>query len=361
MTELLDRRALNRATLHRQLLLNRSGLRVTAAVEHLAGLQAQTPHTWYVGLWSRLDGFNAGDAAQALQDRRLVRLAAMRGTIHLLTAADAAWLRAATQPVFDRDLAANTLHGKALSRLDLAEVAAHGRRLLAGGKPLSNKDLGAALHEHFPDCPPASLVYAVRGTVPLVQVPPRGLWGRSGPIAHTTLEVKPGPWSPQLMVGRYLAAFGPASVKDVQAWCGLTRLKEIVTGMPLATFRDSHGQVLYDLPDAPRPGPDVPAPPRFLYDFDNLLLSYAERSRVLTDGFFARRYEPHGPVPQLLLLDGFTAGDWKLLRDKDSARLAVTFYRRPSKKDTEAVVAEGAALLQFLAPGADHEVSTGTG
>lgn len=368
MTKMLDRRALNRATLERQLLLQRSAMSVPDAVERLVGLQAQTPHTWYVGLWSRLDGFTPEAAADLLADHSLVRMVLMRSTIHLVTPDDARALRPLIQPVLDRDLYRNQTHGKPIAGVDMTTLTADAHELLASAA-LTNKQLGEQLAERWPGRSTASLVYAVRNQLPLVQVPPRALWGRSGAIAHTTADAwlgpdRTAPISLARMIERYLGAFGPASVKDMQVWSGLTRLREIVEGMrdALVVFRDESGQELFDLPDAPRPDSDTPAPPRFLYDFDNLLLSYADRSRVITGGHGHSNYRAQRTIPQILLVDGFTAGDWSIERTRDAATLTVRPYDRPfPAADAAQIAAEGRALLAFTDPDAStREVAFGT-
>ncbi|TWF78740.1 winged helix DNA-binding protein [Pseudonocardia hierapolitana] len=355
MTQVLGPRALNRATLARQFLLERTTRPVPDVVEHLVGLQAQTPHTWYVGLWSRIARFRPEAAADRLADRTLVRIALMRSTIHLVTAADAHGLRAAVQPVLDRDLLHNQLHGAAVRGLDLEEVVAAARPLLAE-KARTSRELGGLLQARWPDRPAAGLAYAVRNRLPLVQVPPRGLWGRSGPIAHTSTEawLGEGPgFSPETLVLRYLAAFGPATVADVQTWSGLTLLREVMTPMRsrLHVFRDEHGRELYDLPDAPRPDPDTPAPVRFLYDFDNLLLSHADRTRVCTDEFRRAFVRRSGPVPGAVLVDGFTAAHWTLTRDRDGATLEVHPHRPLTPDEAAAVEAEATGVLAFMTAG----------
>ncbi|MFD1147338.1 winged helix DNA-binding domain-containing protein [Saccharothrix hoggarensis] len=361
MTPVLSRRALGRATLARQFLLARTDRTVPEVVSHLVGLQAQTPHTWYTGLWSRVAGFTPDQAADLLVDRRLVRIALMRSTLHLVVAEDALALRPVVQPALGRDLFRNHTHGRDMRGLDVDAVVAAGRALLAE-KPRTNKELGALLHERWPERTPAALAYAIRCLVPLVQVPPRGVWGRSGATAHTPVETwlgAPVAEAPSVddVVLRYLAAFGPATVKDVQTWSGLTRLREVVERLPLLRLRDEDGQELFDLPDAPRPDEDVPAPARFLYDYDNILLSHADRRRVVTADVRARNYDPHGPVPQFFLFDGVTAGDWKLHRTKEVATLELRPFHRLSTMDE--VEREGAGLLAFLAPDAPkHEVRT---
>ncbi|WP_433323430.1 winged helix DNA-binding domain-containing protein [Spirillospora sp. CA-294931] len=369
MTAMISRRGLNRATLERQLLLRRATMPVVEAVERLAGLQAQTPHSWYFGFASRLDGVRPEDAAEALTGRRLVRLALMRSTIHLVSARDCLWLRPLVQPVLDRDLFRNHTHGKPVEGLDMDELTAAARPLLEE-RPLTSKQLGALLAEHgrsagWGDRAPASLAYAARNRMALVQVPPRGVWGKSGPIAHTTAESWLGaPLATDAaldeMVLRYLAAFGPATVADVQTWSGLTRLREVTDRLRprLAVFTDEQGRELLDLPDAPRPDPDVPAPPRLLYDFDNLLLSHADRSRFITEQHLERKYAQRRPVPGFLLVDGFTGGEWTIDLGRDAAVLTLRPFGTPPEATAAALTEEAARTLEFAAPGvADRRVT----
>jgi hypothetical protein len=358
----LDLRRLNRATLARQLLLRRSEAPPLEVVEHLVGLQAQTPHTWYVGLWSRVAGCRPEDVADLLTSRRAVRIALMRSTIHLVSAADALLLRPLVQPALDRDLFQNNAYGRWMRGLDTDAVVRAGRELLAE-KPLSPAELGAALHERWPGTDAAALAYAVRNLLPVVQLPPRGVWGRSGRTVHAPLEdwvgAPVGGGSPETLVLRYLAAYGPATVQDLQTWCGLTKLGEVVDGLRPRLVELAGGYL--DLPDAPRPDPETPAPVRFLYDFDNLLLSHRDRSRFVTDGFRTKAVTPHGPVPRPVLVDGVTAAVWTLTttgrRAPDrTATLTVRTFDPLSDADAEAVTAEGRGLLGFLEPDATHEV-----
>jgi hypothetical protein len=277
----------------------------------------------------------------------------MRGTIHLVTVADAAALRPLVEPMIIRGT--DAAFGKYLRDLDLAPVVRDGRALL-DGQPMTFSELGRRLAALYPGRDPAALAQAVRARAPLVQVPPRGVWGRSGTAAHTTFEtwtgrgLDPAP-DVEAMVRRYLGAFGPATVADVQTWCGLTRLAEVLDRMrpELVTFTDERGRELFDLPDAPRPGPDVPAPTRFLYDFDNLLLSHADRSRVVT-GSYVRQVYPDNVMPRLILIDGFTAASWTVGAVKGAAVLTIRPFSRLSKKDMAAIEAEGLPLLGFLYP-----------
>ena len=181
----LDWRALNRATLARQSLLERSTMPVEQMLERLVGMQAQTPHTAYVGLWSRIEGFRAQELSDRLVDRSVVRMALMRSTIHLVTARDAWDLRRLLQPVLDRMQRGQ--FGRRLEGVDTDAVVAMGRAFV-DERPRSFKELGDHLLTRWPDRERMALEQAVRTGVPLVQVPPRGLWGRSGPIAHTSIE-----------------------------------------------------------------------------------------------------------------------------------------------------------------------------
>jgi len=325
--EVLSRDALNRALLDRQLLLRRAPLpegearagRVIGTVEHLAGLQAQAPFPPYYGLWSRLEGFRPEDLAGLLLDRSVVRIALMRGTIHLVSAPDCLLLRPLVQPVLDR---AVTVLGRQLEGVDRAALAAAGRDLLEQ-RPLTFSELGAQLAQRWPGCPVNALAQTVRAAVPLVQVPPRAVWGRAGQAAHTTAEswlgrpLETGATLDQL-VTRYLAAFGPATVRDIQAWSGLTRLGEVVNRLRpgLRAFRDEQGAELFDLPDAPRPAPDTPAPVRLVAEFDNLILSHADRTRVITDEHRRTVIHGGGMVEATFLVDGFVAGLWRVERGR---------------------------------------------
>lgn len=323
------------------------------AVEHLVGLQAQEPADPYVGLLARLDGFRAADLADLLLARAAVRMVLMRSTIHLATARDALWLRPLVQPVITRELYG--AWGRRVATMDVGAVVAAGRAVLADG-PLRPAQLGARLAERWPDQDPQALAYAVRCMAPLVQVPPRGVWGASGAPTHADAEVwlgRPLAAAPSLeeLVLRYLAAFGPASVADVQTWSRLTGLRAVLDGLRprLRTFADERGRELVDVPDGPLPDPDTPAPPRFLPYYDNVSLSHGDRARIISEQD-RRRF----PDARAVLVDGFVGASWRLERDGDGdgATLVVTPLR--PLPDADAVAAEGARLLAFLAPDADR-------
>jgi hypothetical protein len=364
MPDTLSARALNRALLDRQLLLRREPLpgaarpradRVIETVEHLVGLQAQAPFPPYYGLWSRLDGFRPGDLAELLLARKVVRIGLMRGTIHLVSADDCLRLRPVLQHVLERGLRANL--GRQLTDIDRAALAAAGRALVED-RPMTFSEIGGALAPRWPQYPPNALAQGVRALVPLVQVPPRAVWGQAGQAAHTSAEAWLGrplaaSASPDQVVLRYLAAFGPATVADAQAWSGLTGLREVVGRLEprLRTFRDAQGRELFDLPDAPRPGPDTPAPVRLVAEFDNLILSHADRARVISEPDRQRLYTKNGIFPGTVLIDGFVRGMWRVTTTRRTPVLTIELFGEAGGRDRDAVTAEGERLLEFAAPG----------
>jgi hypothetical protein len=355
--DVLSDRALNRATLERQLLLHRSDRSVLDAVHHLVGLQAQLPLNPYLALWSRLEEFEPDGLAQHLLDRDVVRIVLMRGTIHLVTADDCLELRNLVQPVLDGELARHADHAATLRGLDLAPVLAFARPFLA--EPRTGPELRAALAERFPEVDAAALALACRNHLALVQVPPRGLWGRSGQVTITTAEAwlgRPLVERPSIdeVVVRYLGAFGPASVADISTWSRLTGMREVVDRLlpRLRTFRTESGRELFDLPDAPRPDPDVVAPPRFLPEYDNLLLSHADRGRFVSEDDRRQLSAGDRAVRGAVLSDGRLRGTWRVEADG----LMIDHLGRLTKKATAALGAEGRRLLRLLAPDAGREV-----
>ena len=330
-------------------------------------LRAQAPLAPYVGLWTRLACFGHQELKDLLTERAVVRAHLMRNTVHLLTAEDFVSFRPLFQPLMDRGLAGN--FGRNLVGVDLAELQVSAAALLSR-EALTRVEIGRRLAVSWPEHDPASLAYAATHLLHLVQVPPRGLWGESGQAAWFLgaawldgLSVSPpDPARPEYareqLVLRYLAAYGPASVHDIQAWSGLSRLREVTErlqhgvgqqGTRLRTFTGPDGGQLLDLPDAPRSGPkdpDVPAPPRFLPEYDNLLLSYAERSRVIPH----RRPVPlppgNGATGGTLLVDGFWQANWKIVK----GTLEIQPFIWLSAADMAAIAAEGERLLGFAAP-----------
>src|ERR671933_1108518 len=357
----LTLRELNRATLERQMLLRRWKLSAAEAIDYLVGMQAQAPNPPYIGLWTRLEGFHPDELACLITDRRAVRIALMRNTVHLVSARDCLKLRPLVQPVLDRGVYVNRTYRAGIEEMDIEALVATGRALLEE-RPRTAKELGELLRERWPDRDAASLARAIRHLVPLVQVPPRGVWGKSGQATHTTAEAwlgRPLDPNPSLeeMVVRYLGAFGPATVKDVQTWSGLTRLGEVVERLRarLRTFRDGHGRELFDLPDAARPDPNTPSPPRFLPQFDNLILSHADRTRIIAEEYRKVIASRNGMVPATVLVDGFVRGTWKTGRTSGKATLVIEPFESLSKEDRDALSEEGRRLVRFVAEPEDTE------
>jgi hypothetical protein len=351
LTRVLSARELNRALLERQLLLRRESRPAAEVIERLVGLQAQEPRDPYVALWSRIDGFRPEELEDLIAGREAVRMTLMRGTIHLFTARDALALRPPLAGVPERLFRSGSPFGRRLGDADVEEIGAAGRVLLEQ-EPRMRAELRQLLGERWPDRDAEAMAHAVAYLLPLVQIPPRGLWSRSGRATLTTLEAwlgRPldGDSAPDRVVLRYLAAFGPASTKDVAAWSGLTRVREIMDRLRsgLRTFRDENGVELFDLPEAPLPDPGTPAPVRFLPEYDNVFLAHADRLRIGDPedrprlGFGDSRF--FSPV----LIGGFIRAVWR----HEDGTLLVKPARRLSKRDAAAVEAEGRRFLRFLA------------
>ena len=352
----LSLQEINRATLSRQMLLGREDVSAYEAVNRLAGLQAQVPNPPYIGLWSRLHGFERGDLTGLIEDRRVVRSSMMRATLHLMTVEDYLLLRPAIQPALDRSL--RSIAGKRLEGLDLDRLVSAARTMVEE-EPSTSKDLQGRLLEMEQDRDPSALAYLVRMRLPLVQTPPAGTWGKGG-SPHFAL---PEPWlgarladpgeSLRALVLRYLAAFGPAGARDFQTWSGLTGAKALLQELrpELVEFRDEDGNELFDLPDAPLPPADSPAPPRFVAEYDNLVLSHADRRRVIADGDRKAVFLSAARVRATILVDGFVAGTWRIEKTKKSAALIVEPLAPLEPQDRDALAEEGERLLCFATDG----------
>ncbi len=379
----LSQRALNRATLDRQLLLRRHDLPALQALQHLAGLQGQAPLAPYVGLWTRLSGFTPQELANLYSERAVVRAPIMRATVHLVDAADYVAFRALFSPLLAGILRTN--FARKLPGVDLEALAAQAAELIAL-RPHTRAELARTLAPRWPDADPLSLAYAATSLVPALQVPPRGIWGKSAQAtwacAQSWLGVPLDPAnapsatissssssssaasaaasaaststssaaaSPvERLVLRYLAAFGPATVADAQTWSGLTRLREVTHRLELRTLRGPDGAELLDLPGIALPDEDVPAPPRFLPEFDNLLLSHADRRRVIPVDRPVPLWTGNGGTQGTLLIDGVWDAVWKIAGQV----LTVTPFRRLTADEKSAIAGEGARLLAFTCPDA---------
>ena len=320
-------------------------------MEHLVGMQAQVPADPYIGLWTRLEGFKADELAGLIDSRRAVRATTMlRTTIHLFSARDTLAVRPVLQPVAERQFRYSPF-ARAIAEVPVPEVLEEGRRLLED-RPMTISELGHRLAQRWPRAEPGPLAYAVRYLVPLVQVPPRGLWGRSGQPRVTLTEawLADAPFTPTTadeLVLRYLAAFGPATAADVQVWSWLTGIRPILERLrpQLRTFRDESGRELFDMPDGPLPDAQTPAPIRFLPEYDNILLSHKDRSRVMGS--------LRGASPLwkgFVLVDGFLSATWKVERAGSVATLRIHLYGAMTRQDRTALRDEGDRLLDFTDP-----------
>lgn len=348
----LDARALNRAMLARQLLLDRADLPVLDAVGHLCGLQAQEPQEPFVGLWSRLRAFDPHTLSTLLVDRAVVRTHLMRRTVHLLTASDVLAWRARHDAML-RQRVLGTYRDE-LAGVDLDRLGAQARAIMADGEPRTMAELVRAVADRWPVTNQRALgELLIAALVPVAQQPPRGVWRAKGGVRNVLLaswlgrDHDPLPSDPadpvgQELVRRYLAAFGPAATADLRGWSGLAGLPAAVAALRprLVSFRDERGRELLDLPEAPRPDPDTPAPVRFLPAFDNAILGYHDRTRVIDDEH--RGLSVAGQ--RVVLADGRVAATWTVTEE----RVVVDPLRRFTPAERGAVADEADALTAFL-------------
>jgi hypothetical protein len=350
-------RALNRALLERQLLLRRRRTPALDVVERLVALQAQVPRDPYVALWSRVDGFRAGNLSAALEERRAVRMTLLRGTLHLVTARDAIGLRALVQPGIEGVILGSSPLRTAYRDVDMDELLPALRGWLEE-RPRKRSELVREIGERWPDADADPLGFAMY-LLPTVQVTPRGLWRRSGGSAFTTMEAwlgaSPDPAAEvETLILRYLAAFGPATPADAQYWSGVRGLREVFDGLrpDLRIVRDEAGRELWDVPRAQLPDPDTPAPVRFLPEYDNVVIGHQDRTRIIPEGIPRWSEVGWGSV----LVDGMGAARWRLFEAKTDAALRVEPFRRLTAREQTEVREEAAALAAFLASADDVRV-----
>jgi hypothetical protein len=351
--ETLTGRQLNRATLARQLLLEREPIGPVEAISRLCGLQAQEPAPPFIGLWARLAGFEREHLLAALRDREVVRATLMRATLHLLGAEDYAALRPVLQPVMERAVRAL---GERAQGLEPERVLPAARALLLE-RPLGFNELRRLLQEQFPGVNDRALGYTVRTHVSLVMVPTDARWGFPSVAEFTLADTwlggpLPEDGAPEQLVRRYLAAFGPASAADAQTWSGLQGLAPVLEAMrpELLVFKGESGRrELFDLPEAPRPDADIPAPARFLPEFDNLVLAHADRTRLLADEHRAALVTKNLRVRAAFLWDGMVARTWEIQRKRAQATLVMTPFRSLPARAAKALSVEAEALLRFAA------------
>lgn len=360
----ITREELNRATLARQHLLGRTAASPLEVVERLVGLQSQLPGPPYTGLWSRIEGFAFVDLAEAIAGKQLVRMGLMRGTIHVVSARDAAGLWTFMAPFYAGNFA--SVRGPALeaSGVELAAAVEQAETLLREA-PRTPKDLGEAMAGRWPDANASWLGSIPRYLSGAVQIPPRGLWGESATATYALLSDWVGRedsgFEAREVVRRYLAGFGPASVADAQQWCGRKGLKAAFDelGDELVMFVGPDGETkLYDLADAERPAADTPAPVRLLPEWDNVLLSYADRTRVIDEDRRKAIMSVNGINDAAVLVDGRVEATWKASPGKAGGTIAVAPFGKLTKALRGAIESEAHALLTAMGAGyADGDVS----
>ncbi len=353
----LSLRALNRAAMARQMLMCRHTLSPAVAIERLAGMQAQAPRPPFIGLWSRLSGFDRKHLIHAIDRRDVVRGTMMRATIHLVSRRDFIAWRRAIQPVLSRAMAsvlrdfARTVNVEAL----------HGEaRAFFDRRPVTFAEVRAHLSRAFPTLDERAMGYFIKMELPLIQTPSSDAsWGYRASADFTVAESWLGePLSdeggPSELALRYFEAFGPASGKDLQAWSGLSNVHALLDQLRprLVVFRDDNGRELFDVPDAPRPSGDEETPVRFLPEFDNLLLAYDDRRRCVADQHRPRLITKNLQVPATFLIDGVVSGIWRIERAKAAARLVLSPFGMLNRRVRQALEEEGDPLLRFVEPDA---------
>lgn len=371
MTEVLSDRALNRALLARQMLSSRGDVAPSVVLRRLVAMQAQVPAAPYVGMWARVEGFEPDSLGGLITDRIAVRATLLRGTLHLVDAGDYPMLRTSTLPMLRRMMAPGG-YGAALAGLEVDELLAVGAEMLRE-RPSTAAELRVALGERWPDHDATALAMVVRNLVPLVHVPPRGLWGRSGQARMTPAADwlgaavdSDGAEEPLALadaldelVLRYLAGYGPASVADAQSWSGLTGLGAAFDRVRdrLVEFADERCQRLFDLPDAPRPDAAERVRVVLLPEYDNCLRGHKDRGRVMSDAARAALASKNDAPRPTVLVDGMVRGIWRTKAERGRTMLTVTAVERPlTVRESTAVRAEAERLLDFVAGGVDHAV-----
>ena len=343
MTEpILTRRALNRALLARQLLLERADVSIPEAVERVGGLQTQYAPSGYVGLWTRLAGFRRDDLTVALEDRSVVQGTLMRTTIHVVSRREF-WLCAKGVRRTRRAWALKVARGT-----DEAAWVARAGRLRAALRdgPRSVKDLGDA---------GAGFVGSLGLWVDIVRVPPSGTWERRRADILGLAEDWVGPCDATEdeglahLVRAYLRAFGPSPWRDIASWAGIpvtTARRAGEDGLALARYRDAGGRELVDLPGAPLPDPDTPAPARFLPHWDAALLVHARRTGLLPEAHRPRVFSDRNPFSVgTCLVDGRVVGTWTVRE----GRIALDLLEELGRRERDAVEEEREALEAFHA------------
>ena len=344
----LSTRALNRALLDRQFLLTRSDQPIEGVLESVGGLQTQYAPSGYIGLWSRMHGFERAQLTQALESRRVIQGTLMRATIHMVSAADywpmevavrdarrEWWLRAARSQI---------------KSVDPDGIAAAIRDELANG-PLRQKELSSRLTARGYDGPQSG----INILADIVRVPPSGTWEqRRADLYGLAADWLPPPRQlterdgVERLIRRYLRGFGPAAIPDVANWMGVNigAVREVAAALELHSFRDVGGRALLDLPDAPLPDPETPVPARFLPVWDATLLVHARRTQILPEEFRSRVFNTRTPHSvNTVLLDGQVAGMWR----HEKGAISIEPFRTLTKAERAAIDDEAPRLEAFHA------------
>lgn len=350
MTEpVLSLSELNRATLARQLLLERKRLPVARAVERIAAMQAQYSPSPYIGLWSRLQGFRKDQLTHALEQRRVVKASLFRGTLHLVAAS--------VFPAFASVLINARRSG--IPRLPAEKFDRLSERVasIARERALTHQQLAQLVPEL------EGMTWLTRTLAPLVHVPPSGTWrfhGRPELVhAETWLETAlPDPTEGSAVLARrYLAAFGPAARQDLLRFAGV-RVRDVEPGLDalepeILRFRDEGGRELLDLRRAPRPGADAPAPVRLLPRWECAILAYDERERILPSAYREAVIKVNGDVLPTFLVSGFVGGLWRTERAKAKATIVLEPFEPLPRAVRDELVQEADALVRFVEDDAD--------
>ena len=319
------------------------------AIGRVAGLQAQAAVPPFVGLWTRLAGFDQSELQRLIDRRRIVRATMMRHTVHFVRDDDYVWLRPTIQPALDANFASQTR--RRLAGVSLAPFLDSARRAFAE-RPLTFAEVKELIRSLAPDSDVDAIAYGVRTHLELIGVPNGSRWrfGGRAPfvLAEDWLGRPLASPDPHEMVRRYLAAFGPARPADATAWSGVGGMREIFEQLrgELRVFRDEAGRELFDVPDGPLPDPETDVPPRFLPQYDNTLLGHRDRTRVIADEHRPRVYLTAGRMVGTVLLDGFAAAAWHV---KDG-QVVVEPFRKLTRDEQRSLEPEAEALLAWLEP-----------
>lgn len=324
----------NRTLLHRQHLLQRADEDAIEVIDRCVGLQSQDPRAAFLGLWSRIDGFVPAELDRLLTEREVVRMVALRGTLFLLDGQDARWIRPLAAQALDVEVAA---HSRRLGGADPDSVVRDAAEML-NGRTVTGAELGKALARRYAGAEPASLTALARCRLPLVQVPPRGLWHGSAAPAYRLLDDWIEPGEPALdgdearreLIRLYLRGFGPATVGGIQTWSGIRGLRPLIEAMEadweLLRLTGPDGEELYDLEGLDVTDADVSAPPRLIAPFDHVLVANGDRRRIADDDAYRRTVTPNGRSPGFVLVEGRLAGTWRTVGDRDARRVELDMF-----------------------------------